>query len=190
MFCIREGEPASNFWKVLYKIIGSIIYIAAAVGTFYGIVALIYPAISISQSSLLNPIDPFSSFFIVSNDGNLNIKSITFDCVIHNLTSPKLNVVGSDFQDHKYDLDILKPGEKTSIKCPLGSFIKLEDTPNYNNVDIILAIRFKVGFLPWYQNRLYRFVIEQGSDNTLHWYPQPNSVIVEEPLLEKFIKGQ
>jgi hypothetical protein len=185
---LKFRPNTQSFLKLLWKAIELVIYIAAAIGALSGILALINPSISISQTTPLNPTDPFSAFFIVSNDDTLTINSVSFDCVIHNLTSSELNVSDSDFEDHNYDLDVLEPGEKTSIKCPLDAAITFAVPPNYDNVDIVLAVRFRVAFLPWFEYRTYRFVIEHGSDGSLSWYPQPNSALIIEPLLQHFIK--
>jgi hypothetical protein len=39
--------------------------------------------------------------------------------------------------------------------------------------DIAISVYFRADFVPWYQERLLRFVTMPGQDGNLHWYPLP-----------------
>lgn len=188
----KKVEKFWLFWQRSLKYAGGIIFLTAAfLGTATGIIALFFPAISVSQSTPLNPADPFSAPFIVSNDGALVIDSVQFDCLLNNLQTNQITVTDGDFEDDSQFVDTMDAGEKRSVQCAFEdpSLIKFDLPQIYKSADITLAVRFRVAFVPWYQTRTFRFMLAKATDGSFYWYPQPNSDLNESSLLKDFIEN-
>jgi hypothetical protein len=148
-----------------------------------GYVALV-PSISVSQNEQLDPNDPFSSPFIVSNNGPLPIEQVRFTCGIGQVTHDKGPTVkgapngGTSF--------IFLPD--ASGKLPAQNFGDVEMNPgerstipscNYpfpgpiEGADIRIVVTFRIGYTPLTKTRIFRFATLADASKRLHWYPYP-----------------
>ena len=72
--------PKWNYLRIVLKLIGkSILWTSALLGIVSGYVALI-PRVTVSQHQPLDLSKPFSTPFVVANDGPLAIRDVRFWC--------------------------------------------------------------------------------------------------------------
>jgi hypothetical protein len=158
--------PASLFWKFVV-VLSVIVGLIAALLTFL-------PRLSMSSSESLDPSTPFSTPFVVSNDGLLSINDVTCYCLIRRVViadrgdiTVSNNIVYSD----SLPVPNLAPGEKTTVSCPP----LLPSEPRITRADMDIVLRFRPYGLPWYREKAFRFTTEIASDKRLHWYPRSGS---------------
>ena len=176
----RQRRPmahASSTYKNILAVIGQVIgYAAAILGLITGYVALI-PRISVSQSQPLDVNDPFSTPFIVSNDGPLPLMNVKFSCAIRDLVDTKgdratvgdQKGLGPEITAPQLVSDEISPGERSTIPC--ASPFRFP-TPLASG-DVSIVVRFRIGYTFLPSKRISRFVTVKAADGHLYWYPQP-----------------
>ncbi|MDQ3714403.1 MAG: hypothetical protein M3388_19610 [Acidobacteriota bacterium] len=128
--------------------------------------------VSVSSSSPLNPSDPFSTPFYVSNDGLFAIYDVTFYCNFRDVTFFEggsisgISVRGSDPL-----IPSIEASERATTKC----LLTYPDANRNDHGDIVVVVSYKPKFLPYRKERKFRFVMEQGSDKQWRWQPEPVS---------------
>src|ERR1035437_11174349 len=86
-----QAMHPSNSLLVIAKLIGTLLlWVSAILGSVSGFVALI-PRVSVFQNDPINVSDPFSTPFIVINDGPLEIRDVTFQCLLINVVTTHHN---------------------------------------------------------------------------------------------------
>jgi hypothetical protein len=162
----------SRKWFVL-KVIGWLVMgLATSLGIITGYFALVSKVV-ITQTETLNPSDIFSAQFVISNEGPLPINSVTVSCELTRVIYEDPNM---HFGWNGIDIPELSPrmkvGERATVPCPLGRFLK------YNSpvvaADIPIYARFRPDFA-WEHNVTYRFITMTDSTGHLHWYPKPSA---------------
>jgi hypothetical protein len=155
----------SRSWKI---IVGA----SSVVGLIGG---LMYFAARVTVSSLtpLNPTDPFSTPFSISNDGAFSIYDVEFSCSLNDVKFPNgggmsnLSVGGYGLPPIK----VIEAGEKATYQCLIGS----QETPKGSQADIHVVVSYQPKFIPCRIDKPYRFVMKQGSDKQWYWFQQPVS---------------
>jgi hypothetical protein len=145
----------------------------ALVASVAGIDAYVASRISVSSSEALNPSDPFSTPFVISNDGYLPIKETLFSCGFRNVSYTAVDIDFSKGVESQYaapPIPTIGGGEKTTAWCfnptETGMFGDIEQA----EVDIV--IRYRPAWLPWGQEKRARFLAVSGKDGKLYWLPK------------------
>lgn len=106
----------------------------------------LFPRLSVSNSSAIDPNDPFSTPFLISNDGYVPLFSVEFSLAIREV---KNKVGGGIFGNSKYGLRMTKPDAKVDIFGPsdvyslyAGQFIRAPAM--FNSADIAIVIQSPV----------------------------------------------
>jgi hypothetical protein len=168
---------ASNTYKNILGMIGQVIgYAAAILGLITGYMALI-PRISVSQSQPLDVNEPFSTPFIVSNDGPLPLMNVRFACAINalrdskgdNVTVGNQKGLGPEITVPQLISDEISPGERSTVPCANPFRFP---TPLASG-DVAIVVRFRIGYTFLPSKRISRFVTFKATDGHLYWYPQP-----------------
>jgi hypothetical protein len=151
---------AATIWYVLVSVATLL-----SLGGYYTFV----PRLSVSASSALNPSDPFSTPFILSNDGNLSIYAIKYSCEL-NLIETDTDIVFknsriSNFTSQRTELE---PSGKDTFSCPFSSVVGFSG-PRVAIADVTLAVSFQTYF-NYPSKRTFRFVTETASDKKLYWF--------------------
>lgn len=168
-----EAKPKRSLIQAVVKgILGTIGLLSAVLGIVSGWVALV-PHVSVAQTQPLNLTDPFSTPFIVSNDGPLAIRSVRFECYsfsIETQIAPKSGINNVGFIPVDINYDKMNPGERATVPCQFP--ITMEDP--LQSADIALIVTFKISFLPlFYTHNEFRFQAQRAGDKNLYWFPQP-----------------
>ena len=162
----RMGHALHIAAKAL-QIIGALIGFAAAIlGIVTGYVAL-EPRVSVSQNEQLDPNDPFSSPFIVSNDGPLPMENVRFTCGIgsthyeHGPTvkgAPNYRTNFIFLPDAKGNLPVqnfgaieMKPGERSTIPSCNYPFPK-----SVEGADIGIVVNFRIAYIHVNAERVFQ----------------------------------
>jgi hypothetical protein len=166
---MHTKETLDISWKVA-------VFLATVLGIASGWVAMI-PHVSASQSQSLNPIDPFATPFVLSNDGPLPLENVTFSCVVYTIKTADGSGISGEgkatggFATPNMYSDEIDPGEKASLICPLSIAFKFQSPITVG--DIVVIARFRIGYTPIRTLRRARFVTARSSDGNLYWQPQP-----------------
>ena len=168
---IAESQTHKAF-SVLWKGFG---VLALIFGVVQGVASFV-PRLSVYNASALNPSDPFSTPFILSNDGMLDIYSIEYSCAGNFIETESHNIVSDVEATHwTPGRQILSPAEKDSFPCGLkGAVEALGVFPmvSIKTADITLNISFRPRFIVWKQTKSFRFITARTSDNQLQWLPK------------------
>lgn len=144
-----------------------------SIGTIIGFVSsLMFFASRITVSSLnsLDPSDPFSTPFSISNDGAFSIYNVEFRCHFKDVSFPRGGgFKGFSVQDDSPPIAVIEAGEKATTKCVIFA-------PNISigsQGDIYVVVSYQPKFLPYRKEKLFRFIMKQGSDKQWYWFQQP-----------------
>jgi hypothetical protein len=158
-------------WLRGIRLLGKFIaLLTVPLGLITGYLSLI-PHISISQSQSINPSDAFATPFVVSNDGPLGINNVGFSCeileILYVSAKPTRHIILENFQAVVLGME---PGERTSFRCPFSD-IAIPVVGGYKSLDVVMRVRFRSDFVPWYQSRKFRFATAKLANGELYWYP-------------------
>jgi hypothetical protein len=186
-----EPIPQKNKWarawhisKRTVQILGTLIgFVAAILGIVSGYYGL-EQRISVSQGEPLDEQDPFSTPFIISNDGPLPIENIRYTCGIgHTSYKNGPQIKGAENYGTFF---IFLPS--TNGKMPMPGFGAIEMNPGERSTisscaypfpktieggDIGIVVSYRVGYTPIKQTRIFRFGTLPDANNKLHWFPYP-----------------
>lgn len=176
-----EAKPKRSLIQAVVKgILGTIGLLSAVLGIVSGWVALV-PHVSATQTQPLNLSDPFSTPFIVSNDGPLAIRDVNFECYSFSIRTqgpPPSEIKNIGFVPMDASLLRMKPGERATVPC----FFPITSDDPLQSADVVLLVRFKIAFIPWLPccENDYRFQTSRAGDKNLYWFPQPLTVPIPE----------
>jgi hypothetical protein len=186
----EEGPPKTQTGRALSiakrtaQVVGTTIGFSAAIlGLVTGYVALL-PSISVSQNEQLNQNDPFSSPFIVSNDGPLPIEGFRFTCGIgqaRHASGPTISGdpnFGTSFiflpdasgklPVENFGANKMKPGERSTVPSCNYPF-----PGPIAGADGGIVVTFRIGYTPFAAQRIFHFAALADTNNKLHWFPYP-----------------
>ncbi|HEX7316420.1 MAG TPA: hypothetical protein VF297_21130 [Pyrinomonadaceae bacterium] len=164
--------------KLLIGLVSSTVVVLGAVSSLIGINVYFSSRLTVSSASPLNLSDPFSTFFIVSNDGALAVYDVRFWCKYNHIKYAAIAEFkeGGSF-DVTRDVGKIEAGDKASVPCIPPGYVKAPLT----KADVSIGVSFQPSFIPWRIQRGFRFVGERDPDDVLHWFPQPLQKPIETP---------
>lgn len=172
---LKWYEIIGLFVKKIFTSLWSVIVIISVMLAFY----IFYPKVSVAPSSSLNLQNALMTPFIISNEGNMTIKEVTYLFEPYNVGADRgRGFVNGDSKRGGVKMttnDIvptLEPGEKKTMIFPPQ--IKFAFT--IASVDMAIHVRFRLPFLPFIQwERVFRFITARDVNGVLNWYPMPRS---------------
>ncbi len=165
----RSWLPRIKIWTLRTRAL--VVSIVGVVGLVSGL--LVFASrVSVSSSTPLNPSDPFSTPFFISNDGLFAIYDVKFHCDLRGIKFPEGGGVSNiSIIDDSPSISSIEASEKATTKC----MISIPDATRNDHADIAIVISYRPKFFPYQKNKKFRFVMEQGFDKQWHWQPQPLS---------------
>lgn len=150
-----------------------ILYILGIFAIMSGAMAFL-PKISVTPSEPLDPSNPFSAPFIISNEGVLPFHSVSYRVHIREVQSEdgakvivyKKGITVSDFL-----ISNINPGEKASTGIPFPFAFQ---TP-IKSADITFVVIYRPDWLPWHGEQRFRFGLAKKSNNSWTWLPRAMS---------------
>jgi hypothetical protein len=133
------------------------------VATLYSLSA----QIGIASELPINPGDPFSSPFTLSNDGFLPIYHVLFSCTLRDVKWQDGGVVNIRTRTNAEPIKKIDAGEATTTFCKF-----LPNKTKIKSADIEVEVKYRPAYLFWSKQKSIRFGTVKGSDGTLRWVPK------------------
>jgi len=138
---------------------------------FLGLVVTLYSLsahIGVTSDSPINPDDPFSSPFILSNKGILPIHDVLFSCTLRDVEGQDgggvINIRTRIIAD---PIKRINAGEATTTFC---KFLPIKE--KIKSADIEVEVKYRPAYLFWSKRSSIRFGTVTESDGTLRWVPK------------------
>ena len=128
-----------------------------------------FPRLTISNTASIDSDDPFSTPFLIINDGYLPLSDVQFALHIRDLetlNNDTLNIGTVMAGDY---VRTLWPGDGYSYYA--GRAVSAHRMVKTADVDIVVI--YQPFALPINRERSFRFVTQMGPDNRLHWMQRP-----------------
>jgi hypothetical protein len=140
--------------------------------TLAGGYALFHPHVSVEPGLLLEPVNPFSTQFIVKNESKvLAVHDLTSICWTEKVdTGNNISVwAPARFERVQHTIPILEPLASSTIQCPpviggLGTY-----TGTVLRADIEMRVSYKQTGWPFTQTEDYPFTGVRDVRNSVHW---------------------
>jgi hypothetical protein len=166
----KEKAPRITVFPLLLAL-------ATLLGGFAALVTFL-PRISVSPSDPVDPANPFSSSFTITNANIVPLREVTALLGIGQIaTEPAQNrpnfvptftsrLTMPNWKDHVLSMD-----EKFTIT--LADAFGLPPGVRLSGGDIAIVITYKPWFLPFRREKVFRFITHRQSNGILYWYSQP-----------------
>lgn len=157
----------SRFWKLF-------VGVSVILGIIVSLLSLA-PNISVSTSQSLDPKDPLSTPFIITNNGPLPIHNVEILFGINKMTTPPpMNQTISTLSlgYAKPPIPVLKAHETMTFWCP--PVFKFSRDP-INFADISVLVSYRPDFFFWRKTAPYRFVTISNKEGITNWYGKAES---------------
>ena len=132
-----------------------------------------HPQVSLHPEQTMNPGNPFTTQFTVTNEGNFEVHEVTAICLIGEVKTAN-NIEGRGFSFppvNKY-IPRLKRKQPSTVECPAALSELGEDAGNVVSADILMAVFYYQAWWPGRQNENYRFEGKVDSQGIVHWIPR------------------
>lgn len=154
----KETNGTNRKWLLLKSVLGafvSVMGVAAAIITLYQMA----PHLHLRPGVVLNPQQPFSTQFEISNDGYLAATQVSLLCAINQLTLQRgmgrvaMNNIG--LASYSENISLLRDNETATF--PLEKFLGQSGA---GSADVTFVISYKIRILPFlgkfqYKQRFY-----------------------------------
>ena len=175
----RKDKRAKREEKTKTRTSAFAIFLALA--TIAGGVAAalaLLPRISCVPSDPVDPSNPFSASFTITNNNFIPLRQVQASFGIgHVVTAPAqppANLVPTfesrhtkpEWKDHRLRMD-------ESFTITPADLIELHPPARLSSADIAVAVSFKLWLLPVSNERIFRFRARQQSNGQFYWYSQP-----------------
>lgn len=149
-----------------------------SLATFYEIFYL--PPASVSFSAPLNPSDPFTTPFVISNDGYLSLREVQVACTMNDLKSgstdtnlelSNVTVSARDqyLGDKSQEVRDIAPKGQATTTCDLPPIAPIT---GISSADISIRVSYRLRLYPLRKEQSFRFLSVRGSDNRFRWIRQ------------------
>jgi len=150
------------------KLAAAIALILTVAGSYFSF----SPKIFVEASYPMETKNLFTTPFVISNDGVLPVHSVSYHIIIRRAVNEIGGTViankGKGMQPTEYLVPILQAGEKatTGIPSPFGNIV---------SGDIDFVVSYRPSFIPWTQEKIFRFGSSKESDGKLVWRHRASS---------------
>ncbi|HEV2221654.1 MAG TPA: hypothetical protein VGR84_01490 [Candidatus Acidoferrales bacterium] len=157
-----KAKVPAHFWKkvprwIWVATVGFSVLITMAEG---------YPWLSIQTSGLLDPYNPYSELFQVSNGGYVPLTNLDCDCGV-NFDSPHIHFQNDSFISDGFAKHLGHGGTAT---LPCFRVIRTSDVPSGAKLDIVVSYSFFRVNLHWLRrSQTFHFQSIRGDDGSQHW---------------------
>ena len=164
----RASEPKDKIWW--HRALAWFGIITGG-STLMALIIQVISRISVSPAITLDPKDPFSTPFILSNDGALPVYSIQIGCWYDHIrwaSGFDFSMTNGELRDESAFLKSLGPGRRTTIEFS-HAFTWDKSIPIIS-ADVTIAVHYRPMFLPWEKAATYHFQIKKTSSGELLWF--------------------
>jgi hypothetical protein len=165
----RERQKPHTL-KFVLTMLGFVIGIP---GILVGILSLL-PRASVTPNDPLNPDDPFSAPFVVSNDGYVELNDVQFSCSPMKVETKNFWVIDTvpgkepgGVRETSLDVGTLGRDGSTTVRCAISpafaNILPLESAHRR------ITISFRPEWLPWRRTMTMDFILAKDTGNRFHW---------------------
>jgi len=185
----QKRQSKIRHWASSISYTWSLVVGISVLMTIVGTIYALTPKISVQPYGSLNPADPFSTPFIITNDSTLPIHNVSSKYEANNIegvemegeksecsTCPDISIGGFSSGDTQPIVQ-MEPGEKTplfvggmTLAKPSG---EIKDTSAATNAEIIITVKYRPDWIPWQQERRWKFITAMNVEGQLVWVPVP-----------------
>jgi hypothetical protein len=157
-----------------WRIAKVFLFLVGVPGIVVGILSLL-PRASVSPNDPLDPSTPFSSPFVVSNDGYAELYDVTFYCTPVRIETTGHQIIASNdkpgaesgVQDTSVKVGTLGRDGQTSVYCPIPFFFRGLDPIAAAHIRITLS--FRPEWLFWRRTISSDFVLARDHSGQPRW---------------------
>mgnify|MGYP001606538882 CR=1 FL=1 len=163
---LRSSFLLSWFWKL-------IVGVSVILGIIVSLLSFA-SNISVSTSQSLDPKDPLSMPFVITNNGPLPIHNVEILFGINKMTTPppmNQTILNLNLGYAKPPIPVLKAHETMTFWCP--PIFKFRYPINF--ADISVLVSYRPNFLFWRKTVPYRFVTVSNREGITNWYGKAES---------------
>ena len=173
-------RPTKAPTSVTMRVLKTGLTTIGVVGTLLGIltgVLYFLPNVAVADTPALNPKNPFSTPFFVTNSGNIPISALGVSCWLNQVSWSNGGYMENDFIGQPQHFVDMEPGDQEAVPCYTG----LENRNDVVHADIRIIAFITPEFAPswccrWISKvRTFRFVTQRASDGTFRWLPAPET---------------
>ncbi|MGB5873585.1 MAG: hypothetical protein WBG01_09840 [Bacteroidota bacterium] len=169
----KEPETKRRRW-LLPLLLG----IATLLGGMSAAVSFL-PRVSISYSSPVDPVNPFSALFTVKNDNFIPLYNVTAYVGIGQIAMApaqidpeRIPTLKSRITRPRWKWNELRMDEQVTIS-PAEMFAITDSTVKLNGADIGIIIIYNPWLWPFRQEKVFRFITRPEKNGRLSWYFHP-----------------
>ena len=140
----------------------------------FGLIAGCYsllPKLTVMPSDRLDPDDPFSTIFLVSNDGVLPVHSVEFSCVGDYVKYPNdIELFRNTSIEYTPIRETIDAGDKVPVPCPAAGIIAASKDEPVRKAGITLKVMYRPDW--WWsshEKKEFHFIGLIDRNDTVHW---------------------
>jgi len=164
----QKSRKLLTISKKMLKIFFSLIGIGISIG---GFLFVVYPRLSISPGESLDPYEPFSTPFVIKNDGYLPLFNVNYSVTINKMENINHNL---QFEDVKTTVNSIKSIPKLSPNKSTAIFIdkNISVPPKFiKYAEIDINVTYKPYIIPYTFTENVRFKMATKTNNEYFWLP-------------------
>ena len=156
-------------WRTFKIVVGTAILAAPLFGILTGLFWFVTSA-SVSQDVPIDLVNPFSTPFLINNDGNASINSVQVDCRVTDMKLGRSNEVRDvNSKDDIQPIADLRSGQQRAVSCSPHVWV---NSP-IDSANVELLVSYRPAWAPWIsKHKLFRFKTAKTSNGETHWVRQ------------------
>ena len=145
-------------WRYLLRptqraVVGIIILLAAGSEIYYSTWRM-----SVTPGETLKASDPFTTIFVLHNEGQFSMYDIEFGCLVHDVLYPNqkgipVSQVSAHMPSKSFNVPQLEANGRTSTPCWMPALLTAPES-----VDISILVSYRPGFSPFRRRNAFRFI--------------------------------
>lgn len=162
----KNSYPISRVWKKAV----SVMLGASAIASIISLLLSFLPQVSVRPEGKLDPKNPFSTPFVITNSGLTGINHVTFVCRLRHATNDqggKIIAFDKGVRPKGFVITEIKSGESATTGLP---FTWIGGTTASADFDFV--IEYRPSFYPLKKQSTFRFATARQQDGTLVWLPR------------------
>ena len=177
-----------SVWTYKRVIVAFVVTLVATLGSYIAIVTFV-PHFAVEPTEPLDPTNPFSVPFSVTNTGSATAKDVAYMCFVNKavLADGKRVDMEDLYSRPKYwkykRVGEIDPEEKLELPCGdfsgdfslvTGETIKFRSI-RIRKADISLYLTYRGAWRPRHRTEEFRFAASRGPNDEFRWLAQPDS---------------
>lgn len=162
----KSDYSISRFWKKAVSVIVG----ASAIASIISLLLSFLPQVSVRPEGKLDPKNPFSTPFVITNSGLTGINHVTFVCRLRHATNDqggKIIAFEKGVRPTGFVIPEIRPGESATTGLP---FTWIGGTTVSADFDFVLE--YRPSYYPLRKQSTFRFATARQQDGTLVWLPR------------------